>query len=708
MGTAVSPVGWQLDQRSQIANVHYWEFNSHTPDGKPVDTSARLAGSKQLKQPDDAETIANYSNPKWVLGNEWDPRSNRLSMSSTITSHQGVSGAPGIIVQPIDQLALMGTNPYFTVIAVGSGNLKYQWFKNGRAIGGATLSLLRLNSAKSGDAANYAVTVSNESGSTTSNSARLTMVVPATTRPTDKPPQLPNIPTAVFDIVKNGAVADGSTDNAAAIQKTIDAAIAAGGGVVQIPNADKPYLSGPIHLGNGVNLQLDYGAVLQSLPYSPDNSAGHYPLGGARYTDFLTASNAHDVAITGQGMIDGQGDAWWAAFRADPRMPHRPYMIRFSNCQNVLLSGVKLKNSPMFHAALGSCDNLTVFGIHIEAPERAPNTDGIDPSGSHQLFQNLYVAVGDDNLVMKAGGAFCSDIMVSDCEFREGHGMSVGGQSNQGLDGMVVRNVAFVDTDSALRLKADPTQGGPVQNITYSNITMSNVNYPIVFYSYYNRVGSPGSTSGNNQTTVEKAKQWNATPPNALNTRTMPSWKNITIDGLVATQTRSYAIIYGLPQPGYFIDNVKLKDVRLLDGPGLELYNATNIQFTGTTIVPALKTFNALAITSQPTDQTVPAGAEATFTVSTAGTSGVKETSPKFEWTFNGSTLTDGKNADGSVVSGATTATVKISNVQNACAGKYAVKVSNLLDSYDVEAKTLAPDSAPVSATSAVATLAVR
>lgn len=74
LGPAVGAVAWKLDGAQDIKEVHYWEFNSRDLEGKPVDASRRLAGSRQLKQPEDAELIKNYSNPVFVLGQEWDPR----------------------------------------------------------------------------------------------------------------------------------------------------------------------------------------------------------------------------------------------------------------------------------------------------------------------------------------------------------------------------------------------------------------------------------------------------------------------------------------------------------------------------------------------------------------------------------------------------------------------------------------------------------
>ena len=236
-------------------------------------------------------------------------------------------------------------------------------------------------------------------------------------------------------------MADGATDNTVVIQQTIDAAVAAGGGSVVFPAAAKPYLSGPMRLGSSINLQVNPGATLRALPYAATPRPGTYPLGGAAYANFITASNAHDVAITGGGTIDGDGAPWWAAFLANKSMPHRPFLIRLGNCERVLVAGLMLTNSPMFHAALGA-NQLTVFGVTINSPD-APNTDGVDPSGSHQLIQDCAISCGDDNIAVKPGGTFCSDLTVAGCKFGRGHGVSVGGQTNRGLDGLTVKNCTF-------------------------------------------------------------------------------------------------------------------------------------------------------------------------------------------------------------------------------------------------------------------------
>ena len=176
----------------------------------------------------------------------------------------------------------------------------------------------------------------------------------------------------------------------------------------------------------------------------------------------------------------------------------------------------------------------------------------------------------------------------------------MGGQSNRGLDGMTVRNCTFRGTTSGLRLKADPTEGGPVKNVTYMNIDMEDVMYPLAFYSYYKPVGNPGAI-GKNQTTPEKVKAWNARPPNSLNSQTLPTWKGISISNLTATGTTGYSILWGLPPlADGLVDSVKLNNVKLLGGPGTEIYDAKNIEATGSSDLGNLTTWNALAITQQP------------------------------------------------------------------------------------------------------------
>ncbi|MEA3187196.1 MAG: hypothetical protein QOD99_1026 [Chthoniobacter sp.] len=635
-----------------------------------------------------------------------------------------VAGSPTISTPPVSQSALLGTNPYFTVVASGSTALSYQWNKASGPVTGGTSATLSFNNVQLTDAGDYSVTVSNSLGAVTSGSATLTVILPATATP----PTLPTIPQRTFLVTSYGAVS-GTNDNTTAIQAALNAAKTAGGGIVKIPAASASYLCGPITINGATNLQLDYGATLRLLPYYTGTAAtppaGYYPLTGSAYASFLTAKNVNDIAITGQGTIDGQGQAWWTAYTANGSLPHRPYMISISGGNRTLVTGVTLKNSPSFHLAVNS-DNLTTFGLTVTASGTTPlNTDGLDPSGSHHLHQNLYVAVGDDNVVMKPGGNYCSDIMIANCTFGSGHGVSIGGQTNKGLDGMIVKNCTFNGTTTGLRMKADATQGGMVQNVTYTDLTMINVPYPIVFYSYYKQIGTPGSVSGSSHITPAIVNSWNGDSTTVTNSATNPKtanqpinplnpspstlsgWRNITLNNFTATGATGYSIIWGLPLANYLISNVTLNNVRITGGAGLELYDATGVQITGTTSVGSYVICNALAITGQPTSQTVNSGSSVTLAASVLGASGLNGTLPTFQWKFNGAALVNGTNADASVITGATSNSLKVSNIKPAEAGNYTLVAAETLDGYNVTTGTLAANSLAVSATSSVTVVKV-
>jgi hypothetical protein len=518
-------------------------------------------------------------------------------------------------------------------------------------------------------------------------------------------PDRPVIPDRVFDVTAPpfNARGDGETDNAPAIQAAIDAARAAGGGAVVVPPSAHPYLSGPVTLAAAIHLRVGSGAVLSALPY------GRYPLDGARYRDFIRADRADDIEISGGGVIEGLGGPWWKAFEADEHMPHRPHLVRINRGARIHVHDITLKDSPMFHLVPDKCTHVTIERTTITCPdEPSHNTDGIDPAGSHFLIRDCAISVGDDNIAIKAGSEFCTDMTIRDCTFGTGHGLSIGGQSTKGLDGLVVERCTFTGTRSGLRMKADPTQGGLVQNVRYTGITMTGVQYPIVFYSYYKKVGNPGSGSHD----AEEAARWNAEPPLPLATDTMPVWRNIVVDGLKVTGATGRSVIWGLPLPDAMLSAVTFNKVDYSGDRGFRIYNAHDIRFTGPVSVTATKgeafeTHNALAIVRQPGSQSAGAGASASFAIEMVGASGVDKSPPAIRWHRGETPLADGPQEDGTVVTGAATETLILSNIQPAAAGTYTAHASISLDVFDTAANTLAPSRHTITDRSDPATLTV-
>ena len=218
-------------------------------------------------------------------------------------------------------------------------------------------------------------------------------------------PLLPVIPQRTLAITAHGAKGDGATDNAKPIQAAIDACAKAGGGTVIVPPGD--YLCGPIRFASHINLRVEKGATLRMLPMES------YPGGTKDPADFISGANLQDVCISGEGVIDGQGAPWWPS--AKQKGVNRPRMIKLNSCARVLIEKITLRNSPMFHIAIGGkSSDVTVSGVTIRAPRSddpvtpSHNTDACDVSGSNILIKDCDVSVGDDNFT--CGGNTSNEI----------------------------------------------------------------------------------------------------------------------------------------------------------------------------------------------------------------------------------------------------------------------------------------------------------
>jgi polygalacturonase len=333
------------------------------------------------------------------------------------------------------------------------------------------------------------------------------------------------------------------------IQAAINQVHQDGGGRVVIPAGR--FVTGPLKLRSEVDLHLDLGALLQ---FTGTRTA--YTLTKGRYEDCLTALNCHDVAITGHGIIDGDGETWWAQYRKagplhlPPHLPSRPYMVLFQNCSTVLVKDVHLQNSPSFHLVPSRCNDVTITGITITSPPSAENTDGMDPSGHHFRITNCTFDEGDDCIAIKpsakgnAANPSCSDFLIAHCTFLHGHGLSIGGQTPGGMTGLLVTKCRFNGTQAGIRLKAGRGSGGPVWNLTYRDLTMTNVRIPILITSYY--------------PSMPRHPLQDRTQPI---TRTTPVWSRISIINLTATGADTSMVIVGLPEE--HVASVSLENVAI-------------------------------------------------------------------------------------------------------------------------------------------------
>ena len=401
------------------------------------------------------------------------------------------------------------------------------------------------------------------------------------------PPALPAIPERSFNIKDFGAAGDGATDNAGAIQSAINAADKAGGGRVVIPAGI--YLCGPFHLVNNLELHLDADAILKMLPIDK------YPGGIVTGTDFISGAKLHDIAISGKGTIDGQGSPWWPYAKTNGAK--RPRMIELKDCDKILIEDVKLMNSPMFHIAIsGKSSNVTVRNIIVRAPASTDpvnpshNTDACDVTGHKILVQHCDISVGDDNYTCSGG---TSDVLITDCTYGYGHGVSIGSKTNGGISNITVQNCSFTNTESGIRIKSDRDRGALIKNLTYSNLKMTNVGIPILIYCSYD--AKEKEYRNLQKLTAAIAENYPSAPVTALT----PVIQDVTFKDITATVKggNRAGLIWGLPEAAisnvlmqnvtihadnafgiYFADKVKLVDCKIVTSEGSNRLSLTHAQ----------------------------------------------------------------------------------------------------------------------------------
>ena len=389
---------------------------------------------------------------------------------------------------------------------------------------------------------------------------------------------LPQIPDRQLNLKDVGGVGDGMTLCTEAFQKGIEQLAAQGGGQLVVPQGI--WLTGPITLDNNIELHLDKNAIIY---FSPDKRL--YPetkKRSSRVMACISADKKHDIAITGEGIIDGNGQQWrpvkrgkmsdvewnqykqmggierdkgqlWYPWKMKSGYPDitdtpeqqekmRNDLVRLTDCKNLLFQGVTFQNAPKFHVHPLYCENVIVDGITVRCPWNAQNGDAIDFSDCHRgLIVNSTVDAGDDGLCMKSGKprknsiSGVEDILIENNTVYHAHGAFVlGSETAAGVRRVVVRNNRFSGTDTGLRFKSGIGRGGKTEQLYISDIVMTDIkDQAIIFQCDY--VDRPaGSDPKAMPTFTDEQRRW------------APDFQDIHIDNVVCRGTHTGIMASGI------------------------------------------------------------------------------------------------------------------------------------------------------------------
>jgi len=441
-----------------------------------------------------------------------------------------------------------------------------------------------------------------------------------------------------FSILAAGAKADGVTLNTTSIAAAINTQAKKGGGVVLVPAG--LWLTGPIVLQSNINLHLAVGATLlftkdfDQYALEKSNWEG---LPQMRNQSPISATDASNIAITGKGIVDGNGDAWrmvkkdklnesqWkrllatgGVLSADKKTWYpsekslkgagitnpgviapdkdagyyngikdflRPNMVLLTSCKYILLEGVTFQNSAAWCLHPLMSEHLTVRNVSVKNPWYAQNGDGIDvESCKNVLIENCVFDVGDDALCMKSGrdaagrqrGMPVENVTIRGCTVYASHGgFVIGSEMSGGARNMVVTNCTFIGTDIGLRFKTTRGRGGVVENIFIKDIYMKDIVGEAILFDMYYAARDP----------IPLAGETRALPVVELKPvdETTPVFKNFTISNVVCAGAETGIFIRGLPE--MHVQDIVLQNMVLQARKGFDIQEASNISFKQITIL---------------------------------------------------------------------------------------------------------------------------
>ena len=456
---------------------------------------------------------------------------------------------------------------------------------------------------------------------------------------------MPVIPKNVVNLADFGGTGDGQTLNTAAFEKAFAALAGKGGGKLIVPPGI--WLTGPVKFRSRTELHLERGALIQ---FSRDYKL--YPLAvidlkGEKEVDStspITGENLEDVAITGDGIIDGGGDAWrplkkdklgdsdWRALvksggvlgekgatwypsrevmsggkiaeqlrksgslnLADYEPAHqylRPKMLRLIGVKRLLLEGVTFQNPPNWTLNPVLCEDVSILNVQVRNSPAAQNADALDlESCRRAVIRDCIFDAGDDGICLKSGkdapgrriGVPTEDVLVEGCTVYHAHGgFTIGSEMSGGVRNVRVNNCTFMGTDIGLRFKSTRGRGGVVEKIFISNIRMTGIPGDAINFNLFYGGKSPlDETAGNAETNFPPA------------TEATPQFRDIHIENVVCRGAKNAIVLEGLPEMQ--LQDISLKNICMTTQLGVTVIDAEGIHFENVRVenqtgVP-LKTF---------------------------------------------------------------------------------------------------------------------
>ena len=433
----------------------------------------------------------------------------------------------------------------------------------------------------------------------------------------------PVIPDRTVSVADFGGIGDGTTLNTKPFADAVEALEKQGGGHLEVPAGI--WFTGPIRLKDNIDLHVTDNAVIvfsSGKNLYPLVKTSFEGLDTYRCESPISAENAKDVSITGGGIIDGGGYAWRAvkkskmtstewkekvasggvlnekkdawypdatyakiAERANMNVPSelnsmdeweaaksflRPVMISFRNCENVLMRGVRVQNSPCWTIHPLLCRNVVIDDIAVRNPDYAQNSDGIDfESCENVVLTNSSFDVGDDGICVKSGkdedgrrrAKPCRNLIIDGCNVYHGHGgFVVGSEMSGGVENIKVSNCRFIGTDVGLRFKSKRGRGGVVKNIYIDGIYMTDIAADAILFDLFYSGTDPTAESG-------KAASEAISVPEA--DVTTPEFRDIFISNVVCRGAARAMYFDGLPEMP--IRNISVNDCILSSVKGAEL-----------------------------------------------------------------------------------------------------------------------------------------